>query len=203
MSDDEAQVSFLAEKEAFINAPSLYPEGAELPTHPAHETYTAYIRSGIEELRRNEPLIIKMSRGQLFKVIHPCTQRIQTYGKFGDAQRITGPIDPRFLEWAGNCFLKLRAREAMLQARRHMIKKNSLPKKSKKVDNQPRRGDEFTRQLRGFVNPFKKLLKQFPSQYEEPLTKEILTIVHETFAEKREAHAARLNLHPTNGAAAP
>jgi hypothetical protein len=106
-----------AEKEAIINTPSIYPVDAELPIHPTEDFKTKHIQEAIIELRQNEPLIGKMTRKQLNTLIYPYTQRIQTYGKYGDAQRVTGPIDPGFVEWAGECFLKLRAREAILDCR--------------------------------------------------------------------------------------
>jgi hypothetical protein len=127
--------AFEASELAVINAPSIYPEDAELPVHATGEINTRYIREAITELRRNEPSIAKLTWKQLFhELIWPFTQRIQTYAMEPSAHnKICGQIDPRIVRWAEAVAGKVRAREAILKKREQIAearKATTGPKKS-------------------------------------------------------------------------
>jgi hypothetical protein len=193
--------AFEARELAVINAPSIYPEDAELPAHATGENNTRYIQKAITELRRNEPSIAKLNRKQLFhELIWPFTQRIQTYAMEPSAHnKICGQIDPRIVRWAEAVAGKVRAREAILKKREQIAETRKATVGPKK----PRRNRKvgYERRISEYRRPLNALLRKIDFLPEESGqlaldTQEILT----RYFEERKARYAKQIPHSKTGA---
>ena len=133
---DEAS-EFETKKLAIINAPSIYPEEAQLPTHPSIDSETQAIRYAIATAKKYEPEIIKLGVRDLNTWVWTFTQKIQTYSfpEIGDG-RVTGPIDEKFVDWSKNVAAKVQARRAIIddRKRRKDAQRATTPQQSQLSD---------------------------------------------------------------------
>jgi hypothetical protein len=116
----------IADYEAKMRAPSIYPEGIPFPSHPdAHSQ--AHLHEAILDLKPLEARIPEMTIAQLFKEVWVYTQRIQTFAPgFGKAPYLIKDIDPCWVEWAKSVAYKVRLREALLTERDRLRKARAV-----------------------------------------------------------------------------
>ena len=104
----------IAKHQATMNAPSIYPEDLPLPVHPK-PALNAHLQEAFVDLKKNEPLIPKMSRRWLYEEVWVYTQRIQTFAPgYGKPPYMIEDIDPLWIQWVKSVAGKVRAAEFLL-----------------------------------------------------------------------------------------
>jgi hypothetical protein len=180
---------------AVINAPSLYPEDAELPVHPSGEINTKFIQESIIELRKNEPNIGKMPVREMFqRTIWPYTQAIQTYAlNPPPSNALCGDIDQRLVLWARTVACKVRERQLLLFKRNEIRKRIRGTKDAPQTEFKSNGKHKSKDSIEVFLKTLKKLLKQshFALDDRELVTQKTQEVVTTYFEERWKAYTGK------------